>query len=67
MRLSHRGLCVSDLERSAAFYREALDFADYQDFGAIEGDAELMVIEGSPRVLEMRRLTRNSHPQATLP
>ena len=37
MRLSHRGLCVSDLERSAAFYREALDFADYQDHGVVEG------------------------------
>lgn len=37
MRLSHRGICVSDLERSEAFYRQALDFADYQDHGVVEG------------------------------
>jgi len=37
MRLSHRGICVSDLERSDAFYRQALDFAEYQDHGVVEG------------------------------
>jgi len=37
MRLSHRGICVSDLERSDAFYRKALDFEEYQDHGLIEG------------------------------
>jgi catechol 2,3-dioxygenase-like lactoylglutathione lyase family enzyme len=37
IRLSHRGICVSDMARSEAFYREALDFADYQDHGLIEG------------------------------
>ncbi len=28
LRLSHIGICVSDLERSAAFYREALGFRE---------------------------------------
>jgi len=37
IRLSHRGICVSDMARSEAFYRQALDFADYQDYGLIEG------------------------------
>jgi catechol 2,3-dioxygenase-like lactoylglutathione lyase family enzyme len=37
VRLSHRGICVGDLERSTAFYRDALDFADYQDHGVVEG------------------------------
>lgn len=35
--LSHRGICVSDPVRSAHFYREALDFTDYQDHGVVEG------------------------------
>lgn len=36
-RLSHRGICVTDLARSERFYREALDFGDYQDHGIVEG------------------------------
>jgi catechol 2,3-dioxygenase-like lactoylglutathione lyase family enzyme len=37
VRLSHRGICVSDMARSEHFYREALDFADYQDHGIVAG------------------------------
>lgn len=37
VRLSHRGLCVSDLATSERFYRDALDFAEHQDYGIIEG------------------------------
>lgn len=36
-RLSHRGICVSDLAASERFYRDALDFAPYQDYGVVEG------------------------------
>lgn len=35
--LSHRGICVSDFAASDRFYREALDFAEHQDYGIIEG------------------------------
>lgn len=37
VRLSHRGICVSDIAASERFYREALGFEPYQDFGVIEG------------------------------
>jgi catechol 2,3-dioxygenase-like lactoylglutathione lyase family enzyme len=37
VRLSHRGVCVSDLAASERFYREALDFVDDQDHGVMEG------------------------------
>ena len=36
-RLSHRGICVSDLAASERFYRDALDFAPHQDYGVVEG------------------------------
>lgn len=35
--LSHRGICVSDIEASARFYQDALGFEPYQDHGVIEG------------------------------
>ena len=37
VRLSHRGICVSDPAASERFYREALGFEPYQDHGVIEG------------------------------
>ena len=37
IRLSHRGICVSDIAASERFYREALGFEPYQDHGIIEG------------------------------
>lgn len=37
VKLSHRGICISDMEASVRFYREGLGFADYQDHGMIEG------------------------------
>lgn len=46
--LSHRGICVSDIAASERFYREALGFEPYQDFGIIEGDdmAKTMELPG---------------------
>ena len=35
--LLHRGLCVADIDRSAAFYTAALGFEDLQDLGVLEG------------------------------
>lgn len=37
MKLSHRGICVSDIAASERFYRDALGFEPYQDHGIIEG------------------------------
>lgn len=37
LRLSHRGICVSDLEASDRFYRDGLGFEPYQDHGVVEG------------------------------
>lgn len=37
LRLSHRGICVSDIAQSVRFYCEALDFAPYQDHGTVSG------------------------------
>jgi catechol 2,3-dioxygenase-like lactoylglutathione lyase family enzyme len=37
MKLKHRGICVSDLDRSTAFYRSALGFEREEDFGILEG------------------------------
>jgi catechol 2,3-dioxygenase-like lactoylglutathione lyase family enzyme len=37
VQLSHRGICVSDIAASERFYRDALDFADHQDYGLIQG------------------------------
>ena len=37
IRLSHRGICVRDLERSRRFYRDALGFADAADPGVLSG------------------------------
>ena len=35
--LSHRGICVRDIETSARFYQDALGFEPYQDHGIVEG------------------------------
>lgn len=37
VKLSHRGICVSDIAASERFYRDALGFEPYQDHGIIEG------------------------------
>jgi len=46
-RLSHIGICVSELERSVAFYRDALGFVELSRF-AVSGaqSAQLTGIEG---------------------
>ena len=47
LRLSHIGLCVSDLERSVAFYRDALLFSEQSalDVSGAEADT-LLDLEG---------------------
>lgn len=47
MRFSHLGICVSDLERSLAFYRDALGFAVESEL-RVEGEpsATLLGLEG---------------------
>jgi len=42
-RLSHIGLCVSDLARSAAFYRDALGFAERSRLEVAGPEAERLV------------------------
>lgn len=37
IRMSHRGICVSDIAASERFYRQALGFEPYEDHGVIEG------------------------------
>ena len=37
IRMSHRGVCVSDFEAADRFYREALGFEEHQDYGVLEG------------------------------
>lgn len=48
VRLSHRGICVRDIVASERFYREALGFQPYQDYGILEGPdmAKTMEIPG---------------------
>lgn len=48
VRLSHRGICVSDLPTSERFYCDGLGFAEYQDYGIIEGPdmAQTMELPG---------------------
>ncbi len=46
-RLSHIGICVSDLERSVAFYRDALGFTELSRLTVSgEDSARLLDIEG---------------------
>ena len=42
-RLSHVGLCVSDLDRSTAFYRDALGFTERSSIEVAGTDAETLV------------------------
>jgi glyoxylase I family protein len=42
-RLSHIGICVSDLERSTAFYRDALGFEERSGLEVSGADAERLV------------------------
>lgn len=37
IRMSHRGVCVSDFDAADRFYKEALGFEEHQDYGIIEG------------------------------
>ena len=47
LRLSHIGVCVSDLERSVAFYRDALGFRQISAIDVSGADADaLLELEG---------------------
>ncbi|OCC24448.1 hypothetical protein MB02_07690 [Croceicoccus estronivorus] len=37
IRMSHRGICVSDLATAERFYRDALGFEEHLDYGILEG------------------------------
>ena len=47
MRFSHLGICVSDLERSLAFYRDALGFAVESEL-AVDGEPSETLLRLSP-------------------
>ena len=46
MRFSHLGICVSDLERSTRFYRDALGFEPAESFEVAEPFGTLMELDG---------------------
>lgn len=77
VKLSHRGICVSDIATSARFYQDALGFEPYQDHGIIEGPdmAKTMQLPGVRlRAVMLKRpngpvieLLQFLEPQATGP
>jgi catechol 2,3-dioxygenase-like lactoylglutathione lyase family enzyme len=57
IRLSHRGICVSDLDRSTRFYKEALDFVDHAEFDV--SGPEMSRTMGLPAVELRSRLLKH--------
>jgi catechol 2,3-dioxygenase-like lactoylglutathione lyase family enzyme len=57
-RLSHVGICVSDLERSVAFYRDALGFAVLSEIEVGGPDAE-QLLDLDPVALRATYLERD--------
>ena len=57
-RLSHVGICVSDLERSVAFYRDALGFAVLSELEVGGPDAE-QLLDLDPVALRATYLERD--------
>jgi predicted enzyme related to lactoylglutathione lyase len=58
IKLSHRGVCVSDCERSLRFYREGLDFAEAEHF-AMDDPALSTVMEVEGAVIRAQ-MVRNA-------
>ena len=58
MRVSHVGICVSDLERSLAFYRDALGFA-YESELSVEGEPSQTLLRLAPVKLRAVYLVRD--------
>jgi catechol 2,3-dioxygenase-like lactoylglutathione lyase family enzyme len=58
LRFSHVGICVSDLERSLAFYRDALGFRERSRLG-IEGEIPETLLGLEPVALEAVYLERD--------
>ena len=58
MRFSHLGICVSDLERSRAFYRDALGFAVESEL-EVEGEPSETLLRLAPVKLRAVYLVRD--------
>ena len=58
MRVSHLGICVSDLERSRAFYRDALGFAVESEL-EVEGEPSETLLRLAPVRLRAVYLVRD--------
>ena len=58
MRFSHLGICVSDLERSLAFYRDALGFA-FESELAVDGEPSETLLRLAPVRLRAVYLVRD--------
>ena len=58
MRVSHLGICVSDLERSLAFYRDALGFEMESEL-AVDGEPSETLLRLSPVKLRAVYLVRD--------
>lgn len=61
-KLSHRGICVSDLAASERFYCEALGFEPFQDFGVLEGPEMATTMQLPGVKLRARMLRRPEGP-----
>ena len=66
VRLSHRGICISDLEASERFYRDALGFVEDQDYGVIEGPDMEQTMEMPGVRLRAKMLRHASGPRVEL-
>lgn len=66
VRLSHRGICISDLEVSERFYRDALGFVEDEDYGIIEGPDMDRTMEMTGVRLRAKMLRHGSGPRVEL-
>lgn len=62
VKMSHRGVCVSDFAASDRFYREGLGFEEHQDFGIIESPDMDRTMELSGVRLRCKMLRHPSGP-----
>lgn len=66
VRLSHRGICISDLETSERFYRDALGFVEEADYGIIEGPDMDQTMEMTGVRLRAKMFRHESGPRVEL-
>lgn len=62
IQLSHRGVCVTDVERSERFYCDALGFEPYMDYGILEGPDMDKTMQLSGVRLRMKMLKHVTGP-----